>query len=103
LAAKNGALMAKLLEVHNRSMAWFLDPANRDEAIAVMVEASKQKPEDIAKAYDFLLTHKFFEPTGKVSMRKMNALLAALRELGDISTGLTVERLLLPGVTQTMD
>jgi NitT/TauT family transport system substrate-binding protein len=102
-AAKNGALMAKLLEVHNRSMAWFLDPANREEAIAVMVEASKQKPEDIAKAYDFLLTHKFFEPTGKVSMRKMNALLAALRELGDISAGLTVERLLLPGVTQTMD
>jgi ABC-type nitrate/sulfonate/bicarbonate transport system substrate-binding protein len=102
-AAKNGPLLAKLLAVHNKSMAWFLDPANRDEAIAVMVEASKQKPEDIGKAYDFLQKHKFFEGTGKVSMKKMNALLAALRELGDTSAGLTVDKLLLPGVTQTMD
>src|SRR5882757_2291133 len=29
-AAKNGPLLAKLLAVHNKSMAWFLDPANRD-------------------------------------------------------------------------
>jgi ABC-type nitrate/sulfonate/bicarbonate transport system substrate-binding protein len=102
-AAKNGPLLAKLLAVHNKSMAWFLDPANRDEAIAVMVEASKQKPEDIGKAYDFLQKHKFFEATGKVSMKKMTALLAAMRELGDTSAGLTVDKLLLPGVTQTMD
>jgi hypothetical protein len=67
------------------------------------VEASKQKPEDISKAYDFLQKHKFFEATGKVSMKKMTALLAAMRELGDTSAGLTVDKLLLPGVTQTMD
>jgi NitT/TauT family transport system substrate-binding protein len=84
--------------VHNKSMAWFLDTKNRDEAIAVMVEASKQKQEDIANAYDFLQKHKFFEPTGKVSKTKMNALLVALKELGDVSAGLTVEKLLLPGV-----
>jgi ABC-type nitrate/sulfonate/bicarbonate transport system substrate-binding protein len=102
-AAKNAATMTKLLAVHNKSMAWFLDPAHRQEAIDVMVEASKQKPDDIAKAYDFLLQHHFFEPTGKVSVKKMNTLIAALRELGDISNNLTVERLLLPGVTQVMD
>jgi hypothetical protein len=33
----------------------------------------------------------------------MNALLAALKELGDVSAGLTVEKLLMPGVTQVMD
>jgi NitT/TauT family transport system substrate-binding protein len=102
-AAKNGPLLQKLLAVHNKSMAWFLDPAHREQAIAVMVEASKQKPEDIAKAYDFLVAKKFFEPTGKVSNKKMTALLAALKELGDISPGLTVDKLLLPGVTQTTD
>jgi len=63
-----------------------------------MVEASKQKPEDISKAYDFLQKHKFFEATGKVSKTKMNALLVALKELGDVSAGLTTEKLLLPGV-----
>jgi len=96
-AAHRGTL-DKLLAVHNKSMAWFLDPQNRAEAIAIMVEASKQKPEDIAKAYDFLLKHKFFDATGKVSKAKMTAMLAALRELGDISPSLTIERLLLPGV-----
>ena len=78
-AAKNRALLDRLLAVHNKSMAWFLDTKNRDEAITVMVEASKQKREDIAKAYDFLLQHKFFEASGKVSKTKMNALLAALQ------------------------
>ena len=97
-AASNRATLAKLLDVHNRSMAWFLDEKNRSEAIAVMVEASKQKSEDIAKAYDFLQQHKFFDGTGKVSRKKMDAMLGALRELGDISAGLTVEKLLLPGV-----
>ena len=102
-AAKNRALLGKLLAVHNKSMGWFLDTRNRDEAIAIMAEASKQKPEDIAKAYDFLQQHKFFEPTGKVSKAKMTALLAALRELGDVTPSLTIDKLLLPGVTETMD
>ena len=102
-AAKNRALLGKLLSVHNRSMGWFLDTRNREEAIAIMAEASKQKPQDIAKAYDFLQQHKFFEPTGKVSKGKMNALLAALRELGDVSPSLTIDKLLLPSVTQLMD
>jgi hypothetical protein len=33
----------------------------------------------------------------------MNAMLAALRELGDITPQLNVDRLLLPGVTQVTD
>jgi NitT/TauT family transport system substrate-binding protein len=102
-AAKNRALLDKLLAVHNKSMAWFLDAGNRDEAITIMTEASKQKREDIANAYDFLQKHKFFDGTGKVSRKKMSALLMALRELGDISAGLTIEKMTLPGVTQLGD
>jgi ABC-type nitrate/sulfonate/bicarbonate transport system substrate-binding protein len=99
-AAAHHALLDRLLAVHNKSMAWFLDRANREEAITVMVEASKQKRDDIARAYDFLLDHKFFDGSGKVSRTKMNALLAALRELGDVSAGLTIEKMMLPGVTK---
>src|SRR5262249_36561855 len=97
-AASNRATLAKLIDVHNRSMAWFLDEKNRSEAIAVMVEAGKQSADDIAKAYHFLHQHKFFDGTGKVSRKKMDASVAALRELGDVSAGLPVEKLLLPGV-----
>src|SRR5262249_11406243 len=97
-AASNRARLAQLIDVHNRSMAWFLDEKNRSEAIAVMIEASAQEAEDIANDYDVLQQHKVFDGTGKVSRKEMDALLGALRELGDISAGLTVEKLLLPGV-----
>lgn len=102
-AASHRSTLDKMLAVHNRSVAWFLDQTHRDEAIAVMVEASKQNAGDVGKAYDFLCGKNFFEPTGKVSKTKMNAMLGALRELGDISPGLEVDRLLLPGVTQVSD
>src|ERR1041384_1674962 len=53
-AATQRAPLDRLLAVHNKSMAWFLDTRNREEAITIMTEASKQKREDIANAYDFL-------------------------------------------------
>ena len=73
------------------------------EAIAIMVEASKLKQEDVAKSYDFLHKNAFFETTGKVSRAKMGALLAALKGLGDIEGSTNLERFVLPGVTQLSD
>src|SRR5215510_8022800 len=83
-AAAHQATLAKVLAVHNKSMAWFSNPANRAEAVKVMVEASKLKDDDVAKSYDFLHKNAFFENTGKVSRTKMGALLKALTDLGDI-------------------
>jgi NitT/TauT family transport system substrate-binding protein len=102
-AMTHRATLDRLIAAHNQSMAWFLDTRNRAAAIALMVEATRQKPEDIAKAYDFLLGRNFFDASGQVSRTKMNAMLAALRELGDISGELNVDRLVLPGVTQVTD
>jgi ABC-type nitrate/sulfonate/bicarbonate transport system substrate-binding protein len=102
-AMTHRATLERLIAVHNQSMAWFLDGRNREQAIALMVEATRQKPEDVAKAYDFLQGKNFFDAGGKVSRTKMNAMLAALRELGDISPELNVDRLILPGVTQTTE
>ncbi len=102
-AMMHRATLDRLIAVHNQSMAWFLDVRNREEAIALMVEATRQKPDDVAKAYDFLQGKNFFDASGKVSRTKMNAMLAALRELGDVSPELNVDRLLLPGVTQVTD
>jgi ABC-type nitrate/sulfonate/bicarbonate transport system substrate-binding protein len=99
-AASHRGTVEKLLDIQNKSMAWFLDRSHRDAAIAVMQEMSKQKREDIAKAYDFLTEHKFFDATGKVSRKKMTTLLTALKQLGDISQGITVDKLILPGVTK---
>jgi NitT/TauT family transport system substrate-binding protein len=102
-AAAHQATLAKVLAVHNKSMAWFSDAANRAEAIKIMVEASKLKEDDVAKSYDFLHKNGFFEVTGKVSKTKMSALLKALKDLGDIEGSTDVERFVLPGVTQLTD
>jgi NitT/TauT family transport system substrate-binding protein len=102
-AATHRATLDRLLAAHRESMAWFLDPQNRAEAIAMMVEASRQKSDDVGKAYDFLQGHKFLDASGKVSRARMTAMLEALRELGDVSPGLNIERMVLPGVTQVAD
>jgi NitT/TauT family transport system substrate-binding protein len=102
-AAKNTATLKKLMAISEKSMAWFSDPQNRDEAIRIMVDASKLKPEDIAKAYDFLRDHKFFANAGKVSRKKLGVLISALRELGDIEGATDIERFIAPGIAQVTD
>ena len=102
-ASAHKATLDKVLSVNAKSVAWFSDPANRAEAIEIMVEASKLKQEDVARSYDFLRKNEFFETAGKVSKAKMGALLAALKGLGDIEGSTNLERFVLPGVTQLSD
>ena len=83
-ASSHKSTLAKVLSVHNKSMAWFSNPQNRAEAIKIMVDASKLKEDDVARSYDFLHKNEFFESTGRVSRTKMGALLKALKDLGDI-------------------
>ena len=64
---------------------------------------SKIKQDDVEKAYDFLHDKHLFEPTGKVSKRKVSTVIDALRELGDVPADFSVDRLVLPGVTQMSD
>ncbi|MGA7487291.1 MAG: ABC transporter substrate-binding protein [Xanthobacteraceae bacterium] len=102
-AASHQSTLAKVLSVHNKSMAWFADLQNRAEAIKIMVDASKLKEADVAKSYDFLHRNEFFETTGKVSRAKMGALLQALKSLGDVEGSIDVERFVLPGVAELKD
>ncbi len=102
-AASHKASLDKILKVHSRSMAWFADPKNRDEAIKIMVEASKLKADVVAKSYDFLRDKEIFEIEGKISRTKMSALLKVLKELGDVEGSVEVERFVLTGVTQLSD
>jgi ABC-type nitrate/sulfonate/bicarbonate transport system substrate-binding protein len=102
-AGKNKPVLEKLLAITTRSVAWFNDPKNRDEAISIMVKHSKLKQEDVAKAYDFLHKHKFFEHVGKVSRVKLGALVGALKELGDLEGSTDLSRFIMPDVTQMMD
>ena len=102
-AAKNRATLDKVLAVDNKSMAWFLDPKNRAEAIAIMGQYSKMKPDIIAKTYDFLHKKAFFDASGAVSKARMKALIDALKQLGDLQGSGDIANFVLPGVTQLTD
>jgi NitT/TauT family transport system substrate-binding protein len=102
-AASNAKVVERVLAVYVKSVAWFSDAKNRDEAVKIMIETSKLKQEEVEKAYDFLRGKNLFEPTGKVSKAKLGTVVDALRDLGDVPADFSVDRLLLPGVTQVTD
>jgi ABC-type nitrate/sulfonate/bicarbonate transport system substrate-binding protein len=101
-AKQHPAVLQRVLAAHAKSIAWFDDDKNREEAVKMMVAASGLKPDEVEKAYAFFRKGKFFEPTGKISRRKLGALVEALAGLGDIPH-LDIDRLILPGVTQMTD
>jgi NitT/TauT family transport system substrate-binding protein len=102
-AKDHGAVLQRMIVAHNRSVAWFEDDHNRAEAIQMLVAESGLKPEEVEKSYDFFRNGQFFEPTGKVSKAKLEALADALVGLGDLSNGTDINRMLLPGVTQVSE
>jgi NitT/TauT family transport system substrate-binding protein len=102
-AAKNGPALQRLLSAHAKSVAWFYDAKNRVEAVQMMAEASRIKTEDVEKAYDFFVKGKFFEPTGTISRTKLNALVAAMQQLGDLPSPFDTEAVVLSGVTKLSD
>jgi ABC-type nitrate/sulfonate/bicarbonate transport system substrate-binding protein len=99
-AARNPSTIRRFLAVYTKSILWLLEPANRREAIDMMVSVSGLKSDDVEKAYDFLVKGGFFEPTGRISKAKLGKVVDALKELGDIPRGFAVERLFLPDVTE---
>lgn len=102
-ASKNPALLKRLLAADHKGMTEFLDTKHRAEAITIMQKYSKLKPDDIARSYDFLIQHNFFDSTGKISKAKITALADALKQLGDLKGSTDVNRFVLPGVVEIVN
>jgi NitT/TauT family transport system substrate-binding protein len=96
-------LLQRILAAHLRSVAWFEDDRNRNEAVRILEVASKLKREDVEKAYDFMRKGHFFEPTGKISRSKLTSLAKAMVSLGDLSDAIDIDRVVLPGVSELTD
>jgi NitT/TauT family transport system substrate-binding protein len=102
-AAANGDVLKRFLDAYNKGVAFFADANNREEVVKLQTEISKIDRDDVEKSYAFLHDKNLFEPTGRVSKRKVGSVIDALRDLGDLPAGFTVDRVLLPGVTQISD
>jgi NitT/TauT family transport system substrate-binding protein len=102
-ASTHEALTRRVLAVTDKSIAWLADPSHRDEAIDILVKNAHSSREDAQASYDLLRRIDYFEPSSKVSRAKLQNLLAAERSAGNIGPSLTVERLVMPGITSLTD
>lgn len=100
-AKSHKSTLQKILLAENRSIAWFEDDKNRAEAVEILKTASGLTQDDTEKAYDFFRSGDFFERTGKVSKAKLTALAKAMESLGDSPREVNVDKVILPGVTET--
>jgi NitT/TauT family transport system substrate-binding protein len=102
-AATHQAILKRILHAHAKSVEWFYDDHNRDEAIRLLVAASSLKPDDVEKSYDFFRQNSIFDRSGRISRTKMSALLEALKTLGDVQSPGNIERFLLADVAELAD
>ena len=102
-AGKNEAILKRLLAAHSKSLEWFYDDKNRDESIKILTSVSSLKPDDVSKSYDFFRKNNFFDKSGTISRKKMEALLEALQSLGDVQAKGNVERFVMQSVTKISD
>jgi NitT/TauT family transport system substrate-binding protein len=102
-AIANKVTLEKVLRAQSKGVAWFEDEKNRAEALRILKTASSLSEDDVEKSYDFFHNGHFFEPTGKVSRSKLQALAKAMESLGDLPGALDVDKIVLPGVTQMAD
>lgn len=102
-AEAHADVLKRFLEAYDEGVAWFYDPSNREAAVKLQMDVSKIEQGDVEKAYSFLHDKNLFERTGKISKRKIGAVIGALRDLGDLPADFSVDRLLLPGATRISD
>jgi hypothetical protein len=93
----------RILAATDKSIAWFADRANRDAALALLVEAARASRSDAEASYDYLREIDYFEPSSKVSRAKLRNVIEAERQAGNVSPALTLDRLVMPGVTELTD
>jgi ABC-type nitrate/sulfonate/bicarbonate transport system substrate-binding protein len=93
----------RFLAALNKGFDWFQDRRNRNEAIAILADAGRLKPEEVAKSYSFFRDGEFFEPSGNVSKAKLRVVIKVLQDLGDLPSDIDIDKLFLPGVTKVVD
>lgn len=102
-AAKHRDTVMKVLGVIDKSVAWFNDPSHRDEAIDIMAKEMHSPRGPVERSYDYLRKINYFAPNANVSRSHMQNLINAMRELGDIKSDITPDKVAVPGLTRMVD
>ena len=102
-AAAHRDTLVKLLAVVDKSVAWFDDPANRTEAVDILVKEMKSPRAPVERSYDFLRKINYFASTRDISRARMQNLIDAMKGLGDIKTDITPDKIVVPALAHLVD
>jgi ABC-type nitrate/sulfonate/bicarbonate transport system substrate-binding protein len=94
----------RFVAAYDKSVEWFYDEKNRDEAIDMLQKLMKSNRDEIAQSYDYLRRIGYFARSDTVSRKRIENLIAAMRAIGDLQ-GVTVtpDQLVIPGLTKVVD
>ena len=82
-AAKNREVLIAFARNYKRAVRWLYDPANRQQAIDIVVKYARQDPKDTADAYDYYVTKlKLFGLDGDVSDKAYDKMAEGLFDIG---------------------
>jgi ABC-type nitrate/sulfonate/bicarbonate transport system substrate-binding protein len=102
-ATANLSAAKRVLLATDKSVAWVADPANRAEAVELLVKVARSSREDAEASYDYLRRIHYFEPGSKVSRTHLRNLVAMEQRAGTVDPAFAIERLVMPGLTDLTD
>ena len=102
-AAKHQQEARDILAGFDEGLAWFNDPKNRDEAIAISVQALGVTQADAERSYDLLQKIKFFAPDDKISRTALSHVTSGMKAIGDYDDDVDLNKIVIPGITQLSD
>jgi NitT/TauT family transport system substrate-binding protein len=96
-------VLEKLLAALDKSVAWFNDPANRAEAVDILVKQMKSPRPPVERSYDFLRKINYFAPNSDVSRSRLQNVINAMKALGDIKGTITPDRIVMPSLARLVN
>ena len=87
---KNHAALVDFMEDVLRMQRWYFDPANHQEAIAIVAKLTKQQPQSL----DWVFTTRDFyrDPNGRPNLKAVASNIAMERELGYLKSDIDVSK-----------
>jgi ABC-type nitrate/sulfonate/bicarbonate transport system substrate-binding protein len=101
-AQKHPDLARGINESFDEGLTWLDDPANKEEAIAVLVKSGLPEGE-VRQSYDFLRKIDFWAHDAKVSRGMLQKIIDSMRKIGDYDEAVDVNKLVIPNVTLVVD
>jgi len=85
-ARQHDAELVRLLRGFRRAMDWLYDPANKEEAIVVLMKRAQQEERYARQTYDLsLVQERMFAEHGRINPKGMEAVLDQLADAGEVN------------------